>query len=347
MFSPRPFLQPFCDSILTVPRLLSWRVIVPALLYLAISAGYVHFTAGFARYEVAADGKGTLGLWDNLAYFTTALTPMMYWGTTILAVLGVTWSLILRRRFPIGLFFLSWLIGYASFKVVMPTSCELRHFFGAMPALAGLAACLFADVPGKNAWKCYVVSVVIVLAIGLNVLNALHFPRGLVGYGAVGRCLASLDQPGNILLCCWEDQDLIFRYRASSSHLQRAMLRGDRLLVVRLPEYARVKTIQLVTSKQEMLNVIRRGRARYLVTGYSTDPAYNDKFPEITFAHDIARSSNEGFRFVKQFPLLIQYGGLGRNCGIFVWEYLGDLPDGPSELEVRIPTAKMSLIPTF
>jgi len=325
-------------------RLLSWRIIIPALLYLTVSAGYVHFAAGFARYEVVADGKGTLGLWNNLSYFA-ALTPMAYWGTTAIAVLGTMRSIRLGKQFPVGIFFLAWLIGYVSFKVVMPTSFELRHFFGAMPAIAGLAACLFARPSAKNDWKCYTVSFAIILAIGLNALHFLHFPRGVVGYDAVGRCLASLDQPGNILLCCWEDQDLIFRYRASSPRFQRAMLRGDRLLAIRLPEYAKVETVRLVENRQELLGVIRRGRGRYLVTGHSSDRVYNDRFAEMALAHNIASSCGDCFRLVQQFPLLVQYGGPGRTCDIFVWEYLGDLPTGRSELDVRIPTADLIIPP--
>jgi 4-amino-4-deoxy-L-arabinose transferase-like glycosyltransferase len=337
-------------------RLLSWRVIVPALLYFVISAGYVSFAAKFARYEVVADGKGGIPLLKNLSYFWV-LTPMAFWGTTVLAVLGAIQSLRMRRQFPVGLFFLSWLIGYAVFKLAMPTTPEIRHFFGAMPALAGLAACLFAkehdakEQDGKGTasnWKFNPawVAVVFVLAIGVNAVHAAQFPRGLVGYEAIGRRLASLDQPGNILLCCWEDQDLIFRYRSASPHSQRAMLRGDRLLAIRLPEYAKRETVRLVDTKQGLLDILQRGRARYLVTGKSTDSAFNEKFLEFAFAHEIAGSDSDNFRLIERFPLFIQYGGDGRTGEIFVWEYLGSLPDGPSELNVSIPTANMSISPT-
>ena len=176
----------------------------------------------------------------------------------------------------------------------------------------------------------------VIVAIGINATYAFQFPRGIVGYEAVGRCLASLDKPGNVLLCCWEDQDLIFRLSAAP-HSSRAMLCGDRLLAVRLPEYAKVEAIALVKDEEELLDVIRRGRARYIVTSLSTDEGHNDRFPEIRLTHRIAAAASSRFRLMGKFPILFQYGGPGWHADVYVWEYLGDLRPVPANWTFASP----------
>jgi hypothetical protein len=328
-------------------RLVSWHVILPALLYLAVGAAQVHLAAKFARYEVAIHGAGTEWSWQHLGYLAGVLAPLAYWGTAWLAPFAALRSLALARRFPLGLFFLCWLASYAGFMFIMTTSFEPRYFIGAVPAMAGVCASFFVGGSGRTTRRRWLPATVMVLAIGMNASAALQFPPGLVGYEPVGRCLASLDKPGNVLLCCWEDQDLIFRYRSWAPKSQRAMLRGDRHLVMRAPLYANVETVTLVKDERELTDLIRRGRARYVVTSVSPNKTYSDRFPEIGLTHRVASARSEQFRLIEKFPLRLQDSLPGITADVYVWEYLGELPTGPSELNIRIPTADMTLKSAF
>src|SRR5262249_44116527 len=142
---------------------------------------------------------------------------------------------------------------------------ETRHFFGALPAFAGLASGLFAFPAGdwvgrKGAFT--------LCGLGLiaNALGVCQIPRGIVGYESVAQHLALLEKPGNVLLACWEDQDLIFRYRAEYPGVHRTLLRADRTIAVRAPAYANVQVRTVAHSAEDVLDLLRRGRVRYLVT---------------------------------------------------------------------------------
>jgi hypothetical protein len=178
-----------------------------------------------------------------------------------------------------------------------------------------------------------------VLALAVNLREVAQLPRGLVGYAAVGERLAALDQPGNVFLCCWEDQELIFRYRSCKPPVQRRMVRGDRTLAIRLADYAEVRPRLLVHTPEEFIEVLRRGRIRYLVTCAPDDPAQDDRPEEMVLAHQLACLLSEQFRMIGTYPLLKQWDGRGLRGQVIVWEFRGDLPEGPAELPVVIPTA--------
>jgi 4-amino-4-deoxy-L-arabinose transferase-like glycosyltransferase len=323
-------------------RLWSPNVVLPALLYLAANAAWVAFVAQFSRYEVAADGKAHILVGLDVSYFTACVPAMALWGTSVAGLVGAGLAAWLRRCSPIGLFWLCWLLSYTSFKLVVPSTDEVRHFLTALPALAGLAGCLFADgVP--DLLRRRLGPALIGLALAVNVVELAQLPRGVVGYAAVGQCLASLERPGNVLLCCWEDQELIFRYRASAPALPRRMVRGDRCLAIRLADYAGVDARQLVHTPEEFLEVIRRGRVRYVVTCAPDDLRGDERPEEMVLAHQVAGAHSDQFRPIGTFPLVKQYNGRGLHGQVFLWEFVGDLPEGPDELPVVIPTAGLQL----
>lgn len=326
-------------------RLLSRELIALSCMYLAINACYVCIVARFAQFEVGADGKMDGLSSNNLLYFTTCLPPALVGGTTLAALYGL---FCLSRRRPIlepaALFWFSWLASYTLFKLVVPTSMEVRHFFMAFPSLAGLASIPFLGGnsgrlrPSRMAW------LAVAAGLAINLADVSHLPRGIVGYEAVARRLASFDRPGNILLNCWHDQDLIFRYRAFVDGGRRSLIRGDRTLAVRLPDYAHQSATILAHSAEDVLATIRMGRVRYLVTCVPGENRPDDRPFEMALAHDVAAGDAARFRRIDRFPVTINFERDATKGGVvYVWEFLGDLPDGPSELPVRIPTAGLSL----
>lgn len=323
-------------------KVLTAPLLTAAGIYLAAAASWTLLAARFGRYEVAADGRGSLLSGASLAYFAACLPLMASWGSSLLALAGAGRVLSQGRGSPAGLFWLTWLAGFSAFKLLMATTPEVRHFFMALPALAGLAACLLDRLPAVRLAR-PAAGLLLLAALGLNVVHLRQLPAGVVGYAAVGRCLAALPEPGNILLACPEDQELIFRYRASGPLAQRRMVRGDRALAIRVPEYAGVPTQPLAHTEQDVIEVLRRGRIRYVVTSCPDQPRQERWTEEMALAHRTAGSRPEQFILLGQFPLAIDYGGPVRSGPVFVWRFTGELPAGVSELPIFVPTARLTL----
>ena len=323
-------------------RVFSWHVVLASLIYLLINFGYVKFAAHYAAYEVAADGKAALISWENLRCFK-ALKDLWYWGTILLGLFGFVLSIRLWREFPLGLFWFCWFTCYMLFKLAVPTTDEIRHFYGAIVALAGLTACMFA--PGLPSWaNRRLMAMFMILGLALNVFFAVrHTAVGLVGYDRVAEGLASLSERGNVLLCCIDEQELIFRYRGHVPTGERRMLRGDRTLALRSPIYAKVPATILANNADDVLRTIRQGRAKYVVTCRPELPEVDDRPEEMRLAHDVISANAEDFQLIQRYPLLVHYSGPGVRYEVYLWKYKGELPAGPSELPVRIPTSGMSL----
>jgi hypothetical protein len=325
-------------------RLKSPGLIAAVALCAGLVLGYARFAARYGRYEVVADGRGEGPSWSNLSYFSDCLPEIGGWGTTIVALVAVVRVSGPGQGLPVARFWLSWLMGYTAFKLAMPTTPETRHYLGAMPALAGLTACLCGVGDSRPSTR-RLGQVVLALGLALNLLHLTYLPRGLVGYEAVGSSLARQDRPGNVLLACPEDQELIFRFRARAPGSRRTFIRGDRTLAIRAPIYANVAPKILAHRPEDVLDVIRRGRARYLVTSEPLGPATALWTEEMALAHRTAVSMPEAFALVGEASLLVQYRRPGDRYRVCVWAYRGELPDGPSELPVLIPTAGFALEP--
>ena len=122
------------------------------------------------------------------------------------------------------------------------------------------------------------------------------------------------------------------------------MIRGDRTLAVRMPNYARKDATIVAHSAADVLSTLRQGRVRYLVTCSPTEIKRDDRPSEMLLAHQVALQDNDDFNLVGEFPILIEFEREAMRTGtIYVWEYLGDLPEGPNALPVLIPTAGMAL----
>jgi hypothetical protein len=320
--------------------------VLPALLYLVANAAWVHFIAGFSKYEMIENAAATRVArfsWENIGFYPSCFPAMVGGGTLALALAGVVYPLWRAKPCPGGQFWLCWLFSYSAFQWTFAAN-EQRYFLFALPALPGFVACLFR--PGLSRAARYGLAACL-LGLGLipNTLHLRQLPHGLTGYEAVAERLARLDRPGNVLLACHEDQDLIFRYRACAPAVQRLMLRGDRTLAVRLPDYAAgSQVVPLAHAAGDVLDVLRRGRARYLVT-LGPPSRRDDRTEEMVLAHETARALREAFALVETSILDVEYTKPGRRYEVYLWEFLDPLPEGACELPVVIPTANLKIPP--
>ncbi len=326
-----------------------FNLILP-ILFLGINAAWVLFALRFSKFETVygSTPPNTNYLpafsWELISFYSMHVPEMIGWITLVAVLIGIV-CFVRDRKYKQILFWLAWIAGYWVFVMVVGIYNERRYFIYAMPAVAGLAICVLECSRNNVAWR-YVTRVFIVLCVLSNVVLITRFPSGVVGYENVGRRLAGLEKPGNILLSSWLDSDLIFRYRSNDPALRRMLVRADRSLTIRPPVYTDVPATIVADTGDEALQIIHRGRIRYLVTCATTERS-DARTPEMILLHETLQSRPESFILLAEFPLSIEYGTPGYAGKIFVWEFLGELPEGPSELPIHIPTADMQLKPTF
>ena len=329
-----------------VRQLFSWSLGACVLLYFAIAVPWVKFVSRFAYYEVVCDGKDNLlgSLGPNLYYFWVCVPPVLVCGSLVTALAGTISWLRGGDKSRVALFWLAWLTSYTLFKLATPTNFETRYFMAALPALAGLSVCL-VDLQ-KAAWmRRLVVPAALAVALVVNLAEIAQLPHGIVGYQGVAEQVAQLDDPGNVLLACWDDQDVIFHYRSSSPHQSRQMIRGDRSLAIRAPIYARVDATLQAHSDSDVIDILKQGRVRYLVTCCPETDNIDKRTPEMVLAHEVAANNPSSFQLISEKQLLHEIERPGFRARIYVWKYTGSLPDGDSELPIVIPTANMTFSP--
>jgi hypothetical protein len=327
-------------------RLFSAPVLLAAVLYLATGVGYVKFASQYSKFEMSHNPTlmATQRFsWENASYYPVRLPGMVGWGSLAAALAGGACAVRSGRRDPSGLFWLSWIACYYAFQLVIATNFQ-RYFMFGLPALFGLIACLF-DPRLPRVVARWVAPLAVGLALATNIVQSAQTPRGVLGYDAVARRLAELDRPGNVLVASPQFQDLIFHVRCREPRPPRRILRGDRTLAIRLSDYTGVPPNVLAHSREDVIDVVRRGRVRYLVTCAPADPRRDDRLEEMVLAHETACSSPRDFEPAWESPLLVEFDerGLGNWYRIFIWEYLGDLPDGSSEIPAVVPTAGMEI----
>jgi hypothetical protein len=223
---------------------------------------------------------------------------------------------------------------------------EDRYFIYALPSFIGLAAATFALADDKRPRiRRYAGPILLGLCLAANISSFRHLPQGVVGYENVGQRLARLDVPGNILVSSFQEADLIFRYRSDHPALKRSFIRGDRSLAIRPPGYATAPTTILAHNAGDVLDTIRRGRIRYIVT-FSPSRRENDaRTEEMRLLDETIRSHPAAFHLIREFPLHLEYGVPGYFGQARLWKFMGELPAGPSEIPVVIPTADLTIEP--
>jgi hypothetical protein len=117
---------------------------------------------------------------------------------------------------------LTWFAAYLTFLLVLPLHFEARYFTFALPAIPALVALIFLVRPERR-----VVGMIgyalVAAAFVENIVRLGHQTSGVVGYESVARKLASLNDPGNVLVSTPFQNDLIFRYRAASPNSKRTL----------------------------------------------------------------------------------------------------------------------------
>ncbi len=334
-------------------RLVDPHLVACSALYLAFNAAWVTAIMRFSRFETGAPVGARIpetSPWVNFLYYPTRLHLMVGWPTLLLALVGVLITIWLIRKKPVssaGFFWICWFVSYFSFQMMqsLKQHNEPRYFFLALPSVAGLAA--FALSKGRSLRiRRAIVSILLTICFVSNVFAMLRIPRGVIGYEAVAQALATRELSGNILSACPRDQDLIFRYTAESDPHSRQFLRGDRTLAVRGPNYGGFKTQEKATTHEHVLKILRKGRVRYVVTSGVASSNADERYPEMKLADEAVRAAPQDFKLILSIPLEISLSQFPRTIPIYLWEYQGELPPGPSELVIPVPTAGMVLKPS-
>jgi 4-amino-4-deoxy-L-arabinose transferase-like glycosyltransferase len=323
---------------------LSRHLLLASLLFLIVCSGWIVFSMRFSRFETwdnHATNRLSLFSWENLSFYPSCMPAMSGWALTLAAIAGAIYGLSKpkRGREHLQLFWLFWFFAYYGFQLLLSIN-EQRYFLLALPSLPGLAVLLISkkdNVPrGRFAW-CALLGV----ALALNLGYLFQMPAGIVGYDAVAKALSRETKPGNVLVACFHDQELIFRFREWSTESQRIMIRSDRSLAIRLSKYTGVKPQILAHQSEDLFSIVLRGRVRYMITCSPQPSQIEDRPEEMVLAHRVAESHPERFALIGEFPLFLQIGGKGSRRFVYIWEYLGVLPPGPSEIPVVIPTANL------
>jgi hypothetical protein len=117
-------------------------------------------------------------------------------------------------------------------------------------------------------------------------------------------------------------------------------LRSDRSLALRVSPTTGVTGELRARNAADVLDVITRGRVRYVVVFHPDPDQAPDLPPEWTLLDRVAADRPELFRLVARFWVRINDY---RRGVVYVWEYQGVLPPGPSEIPVEVPTAGLKL----
>ena len=327
-------------------RILSPNLVIPAIAYLTIGVVWCRFASSLAANEVRR--SLTEGLLEclsigNLSIWIQGLPGMVGWITLAAAMCGLGFAFRDHKTRAFAWFWLFWFLSCYALQVAQSIHFESRYFIFSVPAICALAVGIVPAHLRSRLWRS-VAFVAIIAAIVGNAVSIFGMPQGMQGYDAVADQLASQEDPGNVLMSCWDDSDLIFRFRCHSQKQDWQIIRGDRVLAIRSPSYAGVASTAIAESSDDVLEIIRRGRIRYLVTCAPPSSGHDRRPADMVLAHQTALTVPERFTLLGRSTLLYDRGNL-RQKEVFLWRFEGDLPDGKSELSVRIPTANMILRP--
>lgn len=325
-------------------RLFSIRLIISSGIFLAIAVAWTRFVALYARYEIRKSVSQSLTTFltsDNLMVWLRNLPEIVGWLGLAAALVGLAGALG-KKSVRLAGFWILWFICCYSFIVLQAIHFESRYFTYVVPAVCALAGGIFSLRTPPPRAVTTVQWLLIASAITVNCFGVARFNPGFTGYQAVAEYVSRLEEPGNVLLCSWFSTDFVFRYRSQEQKSTRAMIRGDRTLAIRAPQYANVPVQMVALSTDDVVRTIRRGRVRYLLTTPLSDMA------EFRLAHATALSRPGEFTLLKKFDLVLKSRDMGAvqvNKEVYVWRFNGDLPPGKSDLPVVVPTASMTIQP--
>jgi len=323
-----------------IRKVRSWLGFAMPALYLGVAIAWVLFSRQYAVFETASGDAGPNRNYASafsgkvLIYYAAQLPSMLGWPMLLAAAVGLILLLHSSSDRFTKFFWLSVVCGYWVFVMAVGIFDEQRYFIYALPAFPAWIAVLFGSARSSLARTTFAYSVV-AGCLGMNVIAIRAFPQGLVGYAAIAQHLSTLTENGNILVAVPLQSQLIFEYR-SRARTERSFIRADRTLVVRNPIYTNAPGTIGARSAEDVMTVVRKGRIRYVITA---DTSQADSGEQIRLLADVLRGHPEAFAMLQAFPL--RRGDLIpiEHETVNVWRFTGDLPTGPSELPVIIPTA--------
>jgi 4-amino-4-deoxy-L-arabinose transferase-like glycosyltransferase len=315
----------------------------PSFVLLSLAFGafvvlWVKWVSGYASYEVNADGRGDGVSWRNIFYFVDLFQEFFLNGNGMMLFASLVLLCFDRTISDGSRFWLAWLLSSILFKMLMPTTPEARHFLLALPAFTGIGLCWFSRFD-RSFIRQGLGLVLVMIAYHLARLPML--PNGLTGYEPTATRLAEATEPGNVFLACPHDQDLIFRYRSHAPDSRRLMIRSDRTLATRVAEYARKEAKPHVSTPEEVLEILYRGRVRFVLITLDEGNSPNHFDWQITA--ETVRKFPDRFQELARYPLRIEFEQPGYSMRVGLYRLAGDLRGGPSDLEVKIPTAGLEI----
>lgn len=318
---------------------LSPKFLIPAIVYFGMGCVWVFFAIQFHTNDFGPGQFVTKAFsMEHFSVWLRALPQMVGPLTLALALIGAVVGI--RKddfRRPIC-FWLIWFVSYYAFTIAERIHFEARYFVYALPAICALLIG-FSPTSSFRWWHTGIAGAIAVL-FSWNLVRIHQVSPGLLGYHGVAQRLSQLEESGNILMSNWYHCDLIFRYRCIPQKFNRQLIRGDRTLAIRVPHYSRATNKTLARTYSDVLDVVRRGRIRYLLT---SQPLRSDRknvqsYPaDMYLAHQTASSMPQYFSLIDRFELTRHQD----HFSVFLWQFKGPLPSGPSELPIIIPAANM------
>jgi hypothetical protein len=308
--------------------------------FLLLAVKWIAFAAGFSEFE-SPHGLNPVWRWPALlADYLQLLPAAAGWGLTASAALAVAAAVWMRRAREM-LLPVSWAFTAMGLLLATREHYEARYLVYvliALPLVVAIGLKLLAS--GRILHR--VLTALAGLSIGMSAVALGNIDAGLLGTRQAATYLGSLERSGNILLVTPFDTDIMFHYRAGPKLHERQFIRGDRTLVVRLPDYAKAQqkiTGKRIASIEEFLGLLRAGRVRYFATCLD-DRGRTCQREEELVAHQLANRASGPFRRLAEFPVRVESN---LSCSLFLWEFLEEPAPGRSELPVVIPTASMVL----
>jgi hypothetical protein len=221
---------------------------------------------------------------------------------------------------------------------------ENRYFLFALPAFPGLIAALLAWNDRlwndrSRAWT-YSIAALCGTCLAWNAYALTQLPPGVTTGREVAKRLASIKEPGNVLVAMPTQAQLMFYYRSETGALSRQFIRADRTLAIRPPGYSKAKATIVARDIDYVKEIVNQGRIRFVVVADSA----SEEREEAALLDRLLRSEDQ-FELLGEFSMKgLRSTALGTET-VSLWRFKGPLQDGPSTLPVIVPTADLTFEP--
>lgn len=325
-------------------KMLKASVLIPPFIYLVIGYIWTKFAASYAHHEIQSSVTDMLYRsisWNDISVWISALPSMVGWPIFLATLIVIIFWKKGNANRASKIFWVAWFISYYLFTLFVTTHFESRYLIFLLPGICAIASLLMAIPSKKNKLSAMVTGLIIAI-ICYNLTNLVQIPKGLTGNNIIANKLSQLRLPGNILLSCWWSSDLIFRYRCLDHKHKRRLIRGDRTLALRAVNYANVPTKRIAESYRDVIDILKKGRIRYVLTSTTSSQNRDNRPEDMILAHETVTSMPVLFTLLKKFDLNLSLNKkVTRHTKVYLWRFEGYLKEGRSELPVIIPTSNL------